>query len=75
MKMKVIKLQNKWPNFLAIPIFIFIALIFFRICVITTTIIYEYIGGWGLALTMPLYIKFVLEPIINIFWEWYNKRF
>lgn len=69
------KNQKKWPRIFSIPIFILLAIFFCQFVSLVGNTIVSYIGGWGMILTLPLSVRYILGPAMDFTLDWYNKNF
>jgi hypothetical protein len=67
--------QKKWPVILSIPMFIILGIVLWKYAIWTLGFIQEYVGGWGMILTLPLSFRYIIIPVAEMLWEWHDKKF
>lgn len=58
-----------WPIFL-----IFLLSCWFVIYYIASLVEY-FIGSWGMIITMPLYWYYIINPILDEMWKWFDDKY
>lgn len=73
---EILKKNNKkWPAIFSVPVFILLAIVFWKIGTGILNVVMTYIGGWGMILTLPITFCLIIGPMMDLFFGWYDKKF
>ena len=62
-------------TWLEAPAFLVFLLACWYMTISIMAIVRHFLGSWGMILTMPIYWYYIIGPILDEMWEWFENRY
>lgn len=62
-------------TWLEIPAFLVFLLACWHVITMTMSITRYYFGDWAMILALPIYWYYLISPVLDEMWEWFNSKY